>query len=63
MSKNNPSYDQAIAELQGILNQLNGENVSIDQMMVLVKRAKELIATSKEKLQNVETDLNSLFEL
>lgn len=52
------SYDNAIEELQLIVNDLQAEVVSIDSLSDKVKRASELIAFCKNKLRETEDAVN-----
>jgi exodeoxyribonuclease VII small subunit len=56
------SYDKAFAELQQILEELQGDQVSIDKLSVKIKKATALLATCKGRLREVETELSSIDE-
>jgi exodeoxyribonuclease VII small subunit len=58
----NLTYEEALKELQGILAQLQEEQVSIDDLSQQVKRAAELIAYCRNKLRETEEDIGGLFE-
>lgn len=60
MSKDN--YSKIVAELRSIVNQLQDDSTSIDQLPALLKRAKLLITKSKQKLRDIESDISGLFE-
>ena len=51
------SYDKAFAELQKILEELQGEEVSIDKLGIKIKKATTLLATCKGRLREVESEL------
>ena len=62
MSNKKQTYESAIKELQQIVNEMQEEMVSIDEITEKVKRAKELMAFCKNKLRDVEADVSTLFE-
>ncbi len=53
------SYDKALEEIKGISQALEQGEVSVDELPVKVKRAKELIQYCKDKLRGIETDLET----
>lgn len=55
------SYEAAVKELQEIINELQAEIVSIDELSNKVKRAAELIKYCKEKLRTTEKEIGDLF--
>lgn len=56
------SYEEAMAELQSIVADLQEEAISIDDLSERVRRAAELIRYCREKLRRTESDLESLFK-
>ena len=54
------SFDKAFEELQSIVNGLQDEDTSIDSLSVKLKRAKELVGLCKNKLREVEEDIDSI---
>jgi len=56
------SYDKAYAELQKILEELQGEEVSIDKLSVKIKKANSLLSICKNRLRAVESELLSMDE-
>ena len=56
------TYESAVTELQTIVNAMQEETVSIDQLSDKARRAAELIKFCKEKLRNTEKVVDSLFE-
>lgn len=58
----NPSYEEALLELQQIVAQLQEDAVSVDELSEKVQRAAELIAYCREKLRTTEENLEGLFE-
>lgn len=51
------TYENALKELQTIVAAIENEEVSIDELTVKVKRAGELIQYCKEKLRQVEKEI------
>jgi exodeoxyribonuclease VII small subunit len=56
------TYESALAEIQNIVNDLQEETVSMDDLSKKVARAAELIQFCREKLRATETQVNSVFE-
>lgn len=51
------SYEEAITELQNLLQALQGEQISIDQLREKSERASALIQYCQEKLRDLEVTL------
>ena len=56
------TYDEAIAELQGILTSLQVETLSIDQLTDSIKRASELLESCNGRLTSTEKEVNSVIK-
>lgn len=54
------TYAEAVAELEGILEQLREVPSDVDQLQARVKRAEELIAACRSKLRGAEAALDNL---
>lgn len=52
------SFDQSYKRLQEIVELLEGDEVSIDQLSDLVNEAAELVKICKNKLRSVEEDID-----
>ena len=61
MSKLSSTYDDAIKELQVIVEQLQNNEIPIDELSSKVKRAAALIKYCQEKLRTTEEELGELF--
>ena len=61
MSKPSSTYDDAIKELQIIVEQLQNNEIPIDELSSKVKRAAALIKYCQEKLRTTEEELGELF--
>lgn len=62
MSKAKLSYQSAYEELQSICEQLESEEVDVDQITDLVKRANQLVKYCQDRLRGIEKELNSVSE-
>ncbi|MEO1261982.1 MAG: exodeoxyribonuclease VII small subunit [Bacteroidota bacterium] len=54
-------YEAALNELQTIVNELQEDMVSVDDLANKAKRAAELVKFCQEKLRNTEEEINGLF--
>lgn len=62
MSKKKQTYTSALEELQKIIEEIQAEEVSIDDLAEKVKKASELIRFCKEKLRATEEELGDVLE-
>lgn len=63
MKKSKPAgYQDAITELQQLVQLLQQEEVDIDQLTDTVKRAKILIEYCQDRLRQVETELGDFLQ-
>lgn len=51
------SYDKAMDELNGILTSIQNEEVGLDQLSELIKKANKLIHQCKDKLRSIDDEL------
>lgn len=56
------SYEQAMAELQGIVEAIENGQTDMDQLEEQVKRASELLEYCKNRLKGTTLTLQQLFE-
>jgi len=61
MSKNE-TYQQAVEELESIVNEIENEEISVDELSVKVKRAAQLIRLCKTKLTKTEEEVSKVLE-
>jgi exodeoxyribonuclease VII small subunit len=54
------NYERAYEELKTILNDLQNEDVTVDQLTEKVKRAKRLLEFCQKKLADVDADVSDL---
>ena len=57
-----PSYTETIAEIERILGRFRSEEMDVDSLAAEVRRATELIAVCKAKLQKAEEEVNKILE-
>lgn len=51
------NYEEAMAELKQIMQEVQEPDISLDILESKMKRAQELLAQCKTKLRNMETEL------
>jgi exodeoxyribonuclease VII small subunit len=61
MSKSE-TYQQAIEELESIVNEIENEEISVDDLSEKVKRASQLIRLCKTKLTKTEEEVSKVLE-
>ncbi len=61
MSKSE-TYQQAIEELESIVNEIESEEISVDDLSEKVKRASQLIRLCKTKLTKTEEEVSKVLE-
>ena len=59
MKSNELSYEDALAELESIMQALQQEQVSIDDLSSKSERARELIQYCQQKLKHIQTTLGT----
>ena len=57
-----PNYTEAFEELQEIVSEIEGGDISVDQLSDKVKRAALLIKICKDKLSATEGDVNQILK-
>ena len=56
------TYDEAVTELKTILNSLQDETLSIDQLTDSIKRASELLESCNSRLTSTEKEVSSVIK-
>tara|TARA_B100001564_G_C20390391_1_gene556418 strand:+ start:112 stop:330 length:219 start_codon:yes stop_codon:yes gene_type:complete len=56
------TYEEAIAELKGILTSLQDETLSIDKLTASLKRASDLLESCNERLVSTEKEVNLVIQ-
>jgi exodeoxyribonuclease VII small subunit len=62
MAKKEFSFNNAAAEIEKILQNIESGDLDIDKLSVEVKRASELIKQCQKKLKSTEEEINSIFK-
>ncbi|MBQ9253841.1 MAG: exodeoxyribonuclease VII small subunit [Bacteroidales bacterium] len=62
MEKQELDYKQAYNELQSIVKEIESNDINVDSLSKKIERAIYLINYCKDKLQNIEVDVNKLIE-
>ncbi len=62
VSKKNVSYKEAIIEIEGILRQLENNELDVDELSEKVKRVSQLVTLCKEKLHNTEQEIDKILK-
>ena len=55
-----PGYADAMAELEDILEELEGDDLDVDVLADRVRRASELIKTCRERIARSQTDVDRI---
>ncbi len=58
----NKTYKEAIVELESIVNEIENEEISVDELSEKVKRASQLIRLCKSKLTKTEEEVSKVLE-
>jgi len=62
MSKEKLKYDEAIAELEQIVKEMEYGEISVDELSIKIKRSAFLIDFCKKKLKSTEEDVESILK-
>jgi exodeoxyribonuclease VII small subunit len=60
--ENKLTYTEAIVELETIVEEIENEDISVDDLSEKVKRASELIRLCKTKLTKTEQEVNEVLK-
>lgn len=60
VKKKEVSYDEAVKELETIIRKMENEEVGIDDLSGLVRRASELLAICRDKIMNTEQEVERI---
>lgn len=60
MAKKNLTYESAMQRLENIVEGMEQNTLELDQLTAQLAEAQELIKFCNDKLQKVETDVNTL---
>lgn len=56
------SFDKAYEELQSIVEKLQNDDSSIDNLSTQLKKAKELVSFCKTRLREIEEDIDEIYD-
>jgi len=62
MSDKNPTFNQAVEELENILEQIESGELDVDELAGKVKRASELLRLCQSKLRATEEEIDKIIE-
>lgn len=60
MAKKEIKYEEAIAQLEEIVDKMENDELDIDQLSDQLKRAKELVKLCKDKLTKTDEEIKKL---
>ncbi|HEX6310684.1 MAG TPA: exodeoxyribonuclease VII small subunit [Acidimicrobiia bacterium] len=60
MSDDGPGYAEAMAELEDILGELEGDHLDVDVLAERVRRASELIKTCRARISRAQADVDRI---
>lgn len=62
MAKKEMTYAEAMAQIEKILARFRNEEMDVDSLAAVVKRATELIAGCKSRLRKAEEEVSKILE-
>ena len=60
MAKKEIKYEEAVAQLEKIVDKMENDELDIDQLSDQLKRAKELVKLCKDKLTKTDEEIKKL---
>ena len=60
MAKNEMKYEEAVAQLEEIVEKMENDELDIDQLSEQLKRAKDLVKLCKAKLTKTDEEIKKL---
>lgn len=60
MAKKEIKYEEAVAQLEAIVDKMENDELDIDQLSDQLKRAKELVKLCKDKLTKTDEEIKKL---
>jgi exodeoxyribonuclease VII small subunit len=60
VSDDGPGYAEAMAELEDILGELEGDQLDVDVLAERVRRASELIKTCRSRISRAQADVDRI---
>ena len=62
MAKKEIKYEEAVAQLEEIVDKMENDELDIDQLSDQLKRAKELVKLCKNKLTKTDEEIKKLLQ-
>lgn len=62
MAKQEIKYEEAVRQLETIVDKLEGNELGIDQLSTELKKAQQLIKLCKEKLTKTDNEIKKLLD-
>lgn len=62
MTKEKISYSEAVAEIELILEKIEGGKLDVDELTEKVNRVTNLLKICRDKLHHTETQINKILE-
>lgn len=62
MAKQKLNYNEAISEIEAILEKIENEEIDVDNLAKEVKRATELISLCKDKLYQTDKEITKILD-
>jgi exodeoxyribonuclease VII small subunit len=59
-AKQQPGYAEAMAELEEILDELEGDHLDVDVLAERVRRASELLTTCRDRIARAQADVDKI---
>jgi exodeoxyribonuclease VII small subunit len=59
-AKQEPGYAEAMAELEEILDELEGDHLDVDVLAERVRRASELLTTCRDRIARAQADVDKI---
>ncbi len=56
------AYGEAMAELESLLDEIDGDDVDLDELAVKVERASKLITVCRDKIENTEMQVKTIID-
>ncbi len=56
------TYNQAVSEIEDILQRMENEELDVDELSAKVKRVSELVRFCREKLKNTEDEVEKVLK-
>lgn len=62
MTENKPTFNQAVEELENILEEIESGEMDVDELAGKVKRASELLKLCQSKLRDTEKEIDGIID-